>query len=198
MVLSLAAPSDAQEAQRPPQPSPRREEPAPRPAPRPPEVNVVGRSNALARLSMTGKLYAEVPEPRGPDLESVWRSRAREDLMALANGLQQLYDLGDTRERGEEFRKRVESGTGGPTQAVRRVLEFFNRGTEPPEVAPIDLPDEGFDLRVLRLVETYVSVLDPTAELILGDVLDLETLDQVREGLSEIEALLLALPASVP
>lgn len=195
LVCSVAARAQESDPQT-PAPTPQRSRPEPEPRPTPPQrrENLAARRAALARLAMTGTLAPTRVEDTGPDLEVVRRNAAWEDLLELANGLQALYDLGAQTERDADFIREVDDGAEKSAGAVRRVLEFINRDADPPEREAIELGNETFDERVLRLASIYLSILEPIAGLIGGDTLNLNHLAQARSGLAEIEALTLSLP----
>jgi hypothetical protein len=156
-------------------------------------TNYEARRNALERLAITGTLVPERIENEGPDLEVVWRRQARNNLLALAAGVQGLYDLGGSDTRDDAFRKELENGIEATSEAARGVLEFINRGADVVDSEPAIVPDESLDERLLHLVNLYLNVMEPAAELINGDILDIGKLEQVRAGLTRINHITLAL-----
>ena len=68
--------------------------------------------------------------------------------------------------------------------------------SDPPVAEPVSIPEERYEDLVLRMVMLYLSLVDPLTESINGEVQDPEKLEQVRSGLSTMEALVAALPES--
>ena len=159
-------------------------------------INRESRARALSRLSSTGTLVPDRIDPSGPDLDVVSRNSARQNMMALAAEVQALYDIGGTTTLSADLGEDIESRSETAADMARELLDFVNRGIAPLPADSVSLPEDRYQARSLELVTLYMDILEPTAELIFTDVLDLEKLDRVRSGLATIEALAEALPDS--
>ena len=147
------------------------------------------RAADLSRLATTGVLNGSSQD------------RAQESMVDLAGNLQALYDIGRTGPIGrhrpdadvlEEIQERSEE----LAEAVENLLELVNRIRSQEEDAALSIPDEAYDRRTLRMVNTYLDLVDPLREFANGEALEDEALDQIGAGLMTIEALTLALPGT--
>jgi hypothetical protein len=133
---------------------------------------------------------------KGPDLEMVQRNGARENLMVLARELQALYDLGGAPVTSAGMRNEIELRSEVAVDAARKLIDFINRGTDPPSTDPVRIARARYDEHVLHLATLYMSIVESISGLIDSDVLDIRKLDDVRSGLRTIEVLTGELPQS--
>ena len=143
------------------------------------------RNQDLARLATTGTL-------RGSN-----QNRARDSMVEMAEQLQALYDIGGATEEAdddvlEEIRERSED----LAEAIGTLLEFVTQIRGGSEDDAPRVTDESYDRRTLRMVNTYLDLVDPLREFVNGEALEGEALDELRSGLATIEAMTLLLPAT--
>ncbi len=144
------------------------------------------RSFDLARLATSGTLTGSNQD------------RARESMVDLAGNLQALYDIGSRSEEPDaDVLEEIQERSEDLGEAVATLLDFVHRIQTPEEDggAP-SIPDEAYDRRTLRMVNTYLDLVDPLTEFVNGEALEGEALDQLGSGLMRIEALTLALPGA--
>ena len=143
------------------------------------------RSFDLARLATTGTLTGSNQD------------RARESMVDLAGNLQALYDIGSRSEEPDaDVLEEIQDRSEDLGEAVATLLDFVHRIQTPEEDGAPSIPDEAYDRRTLRMVNTYLDLVDPLTEFVNGEALEDEALDQLRSGLMRIEALTLALPGA--
>lgn len=143
------------------------------------------RSFDLARLATTGTLTGSNQD------------RARESMVDLAGNLQALYDIGGRSEEPDaDVLEEIQERSEDLGEAVATLLDFVNRIRAQEEDAAPSIPDEAYDRRTLRMVNTYLDLVDPLTEFANGESLEGEALDQIGAGLMRIEALTLALPGT--
>jgi hypothetical protein len=136
-------------------------------------------------------------EPRFSDeqRQQVLRRATAGGLMQLAENLQNLYDLGHARNQRN-------GGTGGEIGRLKQdsldrigqLLSFANQGTTPPPTDAIEIPDTNFQVRVADLSDVFRQFLTPMATLIIGDILDLKMLEQVRSDLALMDVMIRTAP----
>jgi hypothetical protein len=160
-----------------------------------------GNRQSLGQLAVTGTLIPGRAADRDQETPIYGRSEAGSNMMALACQLQALYDIGGASVPSAALTEEIESRSAALAQAVGFLLDFANQATEPPVAEPVSIPEERYGELVLRIVNLYLSLVDPLTESINlesinSDVQDLETLELVRSGLTTMEALVVALPDS--
>ena len=125
------------------------------------------------------------------------QDRARESMVDLAGNLQALYDIGGRSEEPDaDVLEEIQERSEELAEAVENLLELVNRIRSQEEDAALSIPDEAYDRRTLRMVNTYLDLVDPLREFANGEALEDEALDQIGAGLMTIEALTLALPGT--
>ncbi len=143
------------------------------------------RSFDLARLATTGTLTGSNQD------------RARESMVDLAGNLQALYDIGGRSEEPDaDVLEEIQDRSEDLEEAAATLLDFVNRIRISEEDGAPSIPDEAYDRRTLRMVNTYLDLVDALTEFVNGEALEGEALDQLRSGLMRIEALTLALPGA--
>ena len=143
------------------------------------------RAADLSRLATTGVLNGSSQD------------RAQESMVDLAGNLQALYDIGGRSEEPDaDVLEEIQERSEELAEAVENLLELVNRIRSQEEDAALSIPDEAYDRRTLRMVNTYLDLVDPLTEFVNGEALEGEALDQLRSGLMRIEALTLALPGT--
>lgn len=132
--------------------------------------------------------------------QQVLRRQTAAGLMRLAENLQNLYDLGHTRYRDGETQ--ADSPTLGEVVSLKQdslarigqLLNFVNVGTTPPPTDTITIPEASFEVRVADLSNLFRQFLTPMATLIIGDILDLKMLEQVRSDLAMMDVMVRTVP----
>ena len=157
---------------------------------------VAGRRRSFDQLAATGTLIPGRASARDQEPVIVGRNEAGSNMTALACQLQALYDIGGTSVLSATLTEEIESRSAALAEAVGFLLDFVNQATDPPVAEPVSIPEERYEDLVLRMVMLYLSLVDPLTESINGEVQDPEKLEQVRSGLSTMEALVAALPES--
>ncbi len=143
------------------------------------------RSFDLARLATTGTLTGSNQD------------RARESMVELAEHLQALYDIGGASEQpGADVLEEIQDRSEDLAEALGTLVDLVPRIGSPEEDGTPSIPDETYDRRTLRMVNTYLDLVDPLREFVAGESLEGEALDQLGSGLMRIEALTLALPGT--
>ena len=111
----------------------------------------------------------------------------------LAESIEELY-RGVTLENsaGSELEERSEE----IEKASSRITELVNYGTEAPQINVAELPDEGLDVRLQRLVNLSRRLIPNLLFLVGSEAVNLNLLNQIRDDLAITGALTRALPGS--
>ena len=116
-----------------------------------------------------------------------------EEIEEFAAQIEELYysSVSDDLSQNDLDRRTDDLG-----KTIDELRNFVNFNTDPPQINIAPLPEESFAQRMQRVLTRSARLIPNVIELAVGDSVDLDLLNQVRDDLAITEALILALPQS--
>lgn len=119
------------------------------------------------------------------------RTKARENLFALAGQIERLYLL-DPESHTEEIQQEARDAS----ETIETVRDFVTRNFDPAALAPSSSSPTGYLEATTRLADLFRELMTPMEVLLHGQVLDLQMHDLALVLLERMESLIRDLPGA--
>ena len=136
--------------------------------------------------------YAEFLEGRDEDPQVRSWFFVRE-IEKFASQIEELYYASISEDRSQD---EVADGSRDLSGTIDQLRDFVNFGSDPPQTIVAELPKESLAQRIQSVLNLSARLIPNVIELAVGDSIDLDLLNQVRDDLAITETLILALPQS--